>query len=145
MRCEANCFLSLFLQVVEEQCEVVADENWGSFVHLTVDGQNNVIFLDDGQVVNGTVDGSTTTTVLIEDSVQQEPEQPPQAIVVPVTRQRAAPKAKVTRRSAAAAAAAAAATPKNGSSSSGEVDLLSFVQSAGVMVQHILDIGTDNS
>lgn len=127
--------------MVEEQCEVVAEENWGNYVHLTVDGQNNVIFLDDGQVVGATAE--ETTTVMIEEAPKP---------AARAARQRAPAKAKaVTRRSAAAAAKEASATPSQGSSStatttnSGEVDLLSFVQSAGVMVQHILDIQSENS
>lgn len=125
----------------------MADENWGSFVHLTVDGQNNVIFLEDGQVVEtaGEATDAGTATVLIEEPLAQP--------APPATRQRTPPtKAKVTRRSTAAAAAAAASAAGGDissqaatSSSTGEVDLLSFVQSAGVMVQHILDIQSDNA
>ncbi len=127
--------------MVEEQCEVVAEENWGNYVHLTVDGQNNVIFLDDGQVVGATAE--ETTTVMIEEAPKP---------AVRASRRTPAKTKAVTRRSAAAAAKEVSATPSQGSSSTatttnagGEVDLLSFVQSAGVMVQHILDIQSENS
>lgn len=136
--------------MVEEQCEVVAEENWGSFVHLTVDGQNNVIFLDDGQVGAAeavVADGETTTVVIESEPVPQRSAPTTRRSAASANRQRvavAAPKTKVTRRSAAAAAAAGNASP-NAASSSGEVDLLSFVHNAGVMVQHILDIQSDNS
>jgi len=44
--------------VVEEQCEVVTEEAWGSsFISLTVDGQNNVIFLDENQTAAELVEG----------------------------------------------------------------------------------------
>ena len=115
---------------------------------MTVDGQNNVIFLDESQVGAETETEDATTTVLIE-----QPAPPPPPPVKIVTRQRnaaaAAAKPKTTRRSAAAAAAAAVTagnvSPLATSSSTGEVDLLSFVHNAGVMVQHILDIQSDNS
>ena len=129
--------------MVEEQCEVVADETWGSFVHLTVDGQNNVIFLDESQVGAETETGDGTTTLVIE---QAQPPAP--APVTIVTRQRnanATVRTKATRRSTAAAVAAGNVSPHDASSSTGEVDLLSFVHNAGVMVQHILDIQSDGS
>ena len=48
-------------QVVEEQCEVVTEEAWGSsFISLTVDGQNNVIFLDENQTAAELVEGTVT-------------------------------------------------------------------------------------
>jgi hypothetical protein len=130
--------------VVEEQCEVVAEETWGSFVHLTVDGQNNVIFLDESQVGAETEAGDGTTTVVIE----QPPPPPPQQVKI-VTRQRTstAAKPRATRRSAAVSTVNTGNVSPlaTSSSSTGEVDLLSFVHNAGVMVQHILDIQSDSS
>lgn len=130
-------------QVVEEQCEVVAEETWGSFVHLTVDGQNNVIFLDESQVGAETETGDGTTTVVIE----QPPPASSQQVKI-VTRQRnpAATKPRATRRSPAVPSVNAGnSSPLATSSSTSEVDLLSFVHNAGVMVQHILDIQSDSS
>ncbi|EFX89241.1 hypothetical protein DAPPUDRAFT_232930 [Daphnia pulex] len=127
-------------QVVEEQCEVVAEETWGSFVHLTVDGQNNVIFLDESQVGAETEAGDGTTTVVIE----QPP--PPQQVKI-VTRQRTstAAKPRATKRAAAVPTVNTGSVSPLATSSTGEVDLLSFVHNAGVMVQHILDIQSDSS
>jgi hypothetical protein len=128
--------------VVEEQCEVVAEETWGSFVHLTVDGQNNVIFLDESQVGAETEAGDGTTTVVIEEP----PPPPPQQVKI-VTRQRAsaATKPRATRRSAVVPTVNTGNVSPLATSSTGEVDLLSFVHNAGVMVQHILDIQSDSS
>lgn len=123
---------------------MVAEETWGSFVHLTVDGQNNVIFLDESQVEAEGEAGEETTTVVIE----QSPPPPPPPPVAIVTRQRnanTAVKSKVTRRSTPAAVTAGNVSPLASASSTGEVDLLSFVHNAGVMVQHILDIQSDGS
>lgn len=129
--------------MVEEQCEVVAEETWGSFVHLTVDGQNNVIFLDESQVGAETETGDGTTTVVIE----QPPPASSQQVKI-VTRQRnpATTKPRATRRSPAVPSVNAGnSSPLATSSSTSEVDLLSFVHNAGVMVQHILDIQSDSS
>lgn len=131
------------MQVVEEQCEVVAEETWGSFVHLTVDGQNNVIFLDESQVGAETEAGDGTTTVMIE----QPPPAPSQQVKI-VTRQRtpSATKPRAARRSPALPTVNTGnSSPLATSSSTSEVDLLSFVHNAGVMVQHILDIQSDSS
>lgn len=122
---------------------MVAEETWGSFVHLTVDGQNNVIFLDESQVGAETEAVDGTTTVVIE-----QPTPPPPAPATVVTRQRTttAAKPKMTRRSVATPAVSSGnVSPLATSSSTGEVDLLSFVHNAGVMVQHILDIQSDGS
>ncbi|XP_046439943.1 uncharacterized protein LOC124191035 isoform X2 [Daphnia pulex] len=129
-------------QVVEEQCEVVAEETWGSFVHLTVDGQNNVIFLDESQVGAETEAGDGTTTVVIE----QPPPPPPQQVKI-VSRQRTstAAKPRATKRAAAVPTVNTGSVSPLATSSTGEVDLLSFVHNAGVMVQHILDIQSDSS
>jgi len=115
-------------QVVEEQCEVVTEEAWGSsFISLTVDGQNNVIFLDENQTAAELVEG--TTVVIEEDKLVQPVRQ---------TSIGKSSKSKPLSRVKSGAVSPLA-------TSSADVDLLSFVHNAGVMVQHILDIQTENS
>ena len=116
--------------MVEEQCEVVSEENWGSsFISLTVDGQNNVIFLDENGATEETVEETGATLVVEEKAPALETRQTTANIARP----------KRTRRTAGSVSPMAAAASSN------EVDLLSFVHNAGVMVQHILDIQSDNS
>jgi len=114
-------------QVVEEQCEVVTEEAWGSsFISLTVDGQNNVIFLDENQTAAELVEG---TTVVIEED----------QLVQPARRSTIGKSSKMKSLSRVKSGAVSPLA-----TSSGDVDLLSFVHNAGVMVQHILDIQTEN-
>jgi len=116
-------------EVVEEQCEVVTDEAWGSsYISLTVDGQNNVIFLDESQTAEAAV--TTGASVVIEESKP----------VSTVER-----KSGKSTRGRSAASVATAIPAASSSSNESNVDLLSFVHNAGVMVQHILDIQSDNS
>jgi len=113
-------------QVVEEQCEVVTEEAWGSsFISLTVDGQNNVIFLDENQTAAELVEG--TTVVIEQDKLPVEASRP----IATKSSSSSSSKSKLNR-------------AKSGAVDDSD-DLLSFVHNAGVMVQHILDIQTENS
>ena len=115
---------------------MVTDDNWGSsFISLTVDGQNNVIFLDESASAMDSGVVVDEKAVVVETTSDAAPAVAPGAATVAVFGGGPAKKVPSSRARRAGAVSPAA----------NDVDLLSFVHNAGVMVQHILDIQSDNS